>query len=656
MLNKVHSQKKQVYLNEYNVLMGNTTYLPFVSGLLQSYAETFSELVEHYRFMPILFIRKSVESILSEYDNPAVAAFSVFMWNEQFSLKLSEELKRRYPNCLIIFGGQQVPSNAQGYMEKYKFIDVVVRGGGEEIFAGVLNQFIYSKDFASIPDITWRESTTGSILANSLRREESINLDKFSSPYLNGIFDEIKKSNPLITFQAIIQSNRGCPFTCAYCSWHKASAVRLFSLERVAQEIEWCGRNSISYIFNADANFGIKSRDIKIAKMLADTKEKYGYPEKFRSCFTKNVGNRIYELVMLLVLNKLEKGVTLSFQSLNAVVLQNIRRSNIKLSIYHDLLKRFNAENIPVYTELILGLPGETIESWLFGIDQIFRSGLRGQLFIYPCEVYPNCEMGDFEYRRHFGIETRRILLTEIHGSVREDILSEYQSIVIATNSMPFDNWREMMLLSWFTMTFFSLRLGYFILIYLRNRFDVESMEFINFLLHGNESAIITSEVAIYRSHLDNFLLGKTGRGVVVQEYGEIYWDVEEASFFRVVSQLDDFYQELTALVKKFLNKREIIFNEEEVDELILFQKICIPRPKSNISDNFNFKWNFPEYLNSLELNQKGDLQEKQQICHVSGTDFENDLIKFSKEVILWGRKSNNICNPIKWTEPIVIS
>ena len=45
------------------------------------------------------------------------------MWNEQLSLRVAQEIKRRYPNCRIIFGGAQVPHEPQEYFIKHPFID-----------------------------------------------------------------------------------------------------------------------------------------------------------------------------------------------------------------------------------------------------------------------------------------------------------------------------------------------------------------------------------------------------------------------------------------------------------------------------------------------------------------------------------------------------
>ena len=116
--------KKRIYFNEYNIMMGQTTYLPLVSGVLRAYAEETPNITDHYEFMPFLFHVDRAENIISQIDNPSIAAFSVMMWNEQLSLTVAKEVKRRFPECIIIFGGAQPPHSPVEYFEKFPFIDI----------------------------------------------------------------------------------------------------------------------------------------------------------------------------------------------------------------------------------------------------------------------------------------------------------------------------------------------------------------------------------------------------------------------------------------------------------------------------------------------------------------------------------------------------
>src|SRR5574337_1983053 len=130
--------KKEVYLNEYNVLMSNAIYLPLASGLLQTYTTTIPAIRENYQFMPFLFIRDHPGKIMAQYKNPHVAAFSVSMWNMNLSMAIAKEVKKKFPECLIVFGGPNVPFHADNFFRQYPFIDVAVRGEGEQTFSDLL--------------------------------------------------------------------------------------------------------------------------------------------------------------------------------------------------------------------------------------------------------------------------------------------------------------------------------------------------------------------------------------------------------------------------------------------------------------------------------------------------------------------------------------
>ena len=62
--------------------------------------------------------------------------------------------------------------------------------------------------------------------------------------------------------------------------------------------------------------------------------------------------------------NGLSKGVTLAMQSVDSHTLKEIKRDNISIEDYQELQKRFTEDGIATYTEFILGLPGDTYDSF----------------------------------------------------------------------------------------------------------------------------------------------------------------------------------------------------------------------------------------------------------------------------------------------------
>ena len=290
----------------------------------------------------------------------------------------------------------------------------------------------------------------------------------------------------------------------------------------------------------------------------------------------------------------MEKGITLARQSNSKPVLANIKRGNIKLSSYAALQRRFNDLDVPVYTEMILGLPGETYESWRDGIQQILEAGLKNQLFVYQCEVYPNTEMGDPEYQRRFGIETLRTELREIHGSVRHDgWVVEYQDIIVASHSMSNADWRRMTKFATMTMLLHSMKLGFYVLGWLSERYDLPHVGLIEFLseracLRLDATPIIRQELDYIDNYLDAMMAG-AGRGCVLPGYLDIYWDIEEALFVRIAENLDAFFREFESIVRQYLDSKGVAYDERQVAEVVRYQRLRIPRRVSDGSSTDEF-------------------------------------------------------------------
>jgi len=650
------NQKLQVYFNEYNILMENTIYLPLVSGLLQAYAQTKDIIRENYQFMPFIFVRDHPEQILSQYQNPTVAAFSALMWNANLSLAVARRVKEKFPNCLIVFGGAQVPFDATDFFRVNPFIDVTVRGEGEQTFADLLIRFLDTRDFRDIPGISYRDSKTGACIRNDKESPLVTDLDVFPSPHLEGVFDQLMLMD--INFQAIVETNRGCPFSCTYCVSGQgglSKRYRLFSLNRVEKVIRWCGLNKIKFVFCADSNFGMLKRDLEIAEYFVQTKVKYGFPGKVMVTYGKNAEDNIYEVGRLLRKHGLEKGVTLSRQSNDPETLRNVRRKSIKLSTYNNLQRRYNKDNIPVYTELILGLPGETYQSFLRGIEEILQSGLKNQLLVYLCQVYPNTALAEVEYQTKFKISTVRIPLNELHCSVRtQEGIIEYEDIVVSTASMPVDDWKRAVVISWVMQLLHGLKLGFFILAYLVDRYHIKYTDFFEYIsllrMKSDHVRILKNEVLGFYDLVDSILQGNP-RGRIIPDFGFSYWAPEEASYLNISNQKEDFYDEMHEVVKEYLDNIGVDYDGEELKEIIEYQKGRVPSYKSLKTQEYYFERNVPEYFDYYFLESRHSLSRTPQIMSLSDVkDYKGDKKTFAWEIVVYGRKTDQMLYPVKWS------
>lgn len=647
--------KKEVYFNEFNLLMGDSTYLPLVSGILHAYCLQSELIAKHYEFMPYHFHIDAVDTIVAKFKNPSIAAFSVSMWNEQLSLKVARKVKAKFPQCKIIFGGAQVPHDGRDYLKEHGFIDFTVKGEGEDAFREILEANITSIIFPEITSVTYRNEQ-GEIQQGTGDRDTSKDLDVYPSPYTLGLYDKLIEDNPHFNFQAIIETNRGCPFKCTFCYWGMGGLRRKYrfhSLERVDSEINWIAQNKIAYVFNADSNFGMHRRDEDIATMLIEAKKEHGFPEKFRTCYGKNTDDRIFQIGSRLHEHQLEKGITISYQSVDDQVQENIKRDNIKLSVASELQRKFNELNVPVYTELILGLPGESITTWKNGIDQILNSGLKNQLFLYICEVLPNTDLADPDYQKLHGVKSRRIELTEIHVSPREEgWVKENEDIIIETKTMPLADWKTMLCFSWVTMLFHSLKISFYIMAFTRREYQLPYSQIISCLSDGNfdkqQYPQLARIHAAMHAKADRILDGE-GRGVLSDIYGGIYWEIEEILFLEISKVKQAFYQELRMLLCEQLTELGISFDQQALEEVCQFQALLIPESTKTKNSDYQFNYNLPEYFDHIFTSREIDLLPEPQFLRIDAVDFAGDLEKFARETVLWKRKNGTFLNTYTW-------
>ena len=235
------------------------------------------------------------------------------------------------------------------------------------------------------------------------------------------------------------ETNRGCPFSCTFCDWGSATAAKVyqFDLPRLFAELDWMGDHKIEFIFCCDANYGILTRDLDITEYAVQVKERTGYPQALSVQNTKNATERAYKVQKTLAEAGLNKGVTISLQSLDAPTLEAVKRRNISAESFMELQRRFTQDSIETYSDMILAMPEETYDTFVDGINQVIENGQHNRIQFNNLSILPNAEMGDPDYQKRYGMEVVQTKIINIHGSLTADEVQEYQELVVATTSMP---------------------------------------------------------------------------------------------------------------------------------------------------------------------------------------------------------------------------
>jgi radical SAM superfamily enzyme YgiQ (UPF0313 family) len=626
--------KLQIHLSQVNNTYGKNAFLPYSVALLQAYAQTIPIIQDNYEFTGFVYLREPIENIIKRLDNPSVFGISCYIWNNTYSLALAKAVKEAFPKCLIVLGGPHVPNRSEGFFLTHSYADLLVHGEGEVTFADILLERITSQDYTNILGISVNQNGTTYKTAS---RSRVTDLDKLPSPYLAGVLEDFPFDE--YDLHATQETHRGCPYSCTFCDWgsNTFAKVKQFGEERLNKEFEWFGQHRIEMAYNADANYGLFERDISLTKQMVEVKSKYGFPKKFRAAYAKNSNDRVFQIAKILNDADMNKGVTLSFQSMDDNTLEIIKRKNIKVKDFQNLMLKYRAENIPTYSEIIVGLPGETYDTFADGLDLLVSQGQHGSISVYTCEVLPNAELNDPAYRVKHGIRSVHVPVLFFHGTPAHDPHQECYELVTATSMLPEADWLRCQRISWAFQCFHCLGLTQRIAVFLSvgyRRFYEALLQFAD----DNPSTLI-GEVTKYITSLFAGILEGREWGVIDQRFGDIIWPPEEGGFLKFVAEKERFYQE----IKPFLNS---FVSGDLLDDLLTYQKTILISPQVEKLD-FSLNYNLHEYVEGVYVGQPVALTKEPSVYRVQNYKVYSDLPTYAREAVWYNRKTGKFTHEL---------
>jgi len=378
---------------------------PLSLGMLMAYAMKYEggRLGERYDFRASW---TGDESKIPPASEPAaVFLFSHYIWSSVQNLDHSARVKAANPRHVTIHGGPNVPKypgDVDTYFAAHPHVDVAVHGEGEITLAEALDALAPElahggtpklSVLADVPGLTVRD---GARIVRTAERSRLTKLDEIPSPFLNGLFDRFVDAE---LQSCVVETNRGCPYGCTFCDWGSATTqrIRQFSLDRVFAELEWCASNGSKVIALADANFGIFERDVAIAEKIAELRGRYGYPHHFGVNYAKNSIKHLKPIVKILCDAGILAYGQLSLQSTDKDTLATIRRSNIKLEKYDELAQEFRQAGLPLFIDLMMGLPGATVQSFRNDLQEAIDREVIPKA--YPTQLLVNSPMNEPAYR-----------------------------------------------------------------------------------------------------------------------------------------------------------------------------------------------------------------------------------------------------------------
>ena len=435
--------------------------------------------------------------------------------------------------------------------------------------------------------------------------------------------------------------NRGCPFSCTFCDWGSATASKVyrFELERLLAEIDWFADKKVEFVFCCDANFGILSRDTQIAQYAADIKSKIGYPQALSVQNTKNATDRAYETQKILNTSGLSKGVDLALQSIDKNTLESVKRANISIETYEILQQRFTSDGVATFTDIILGLPGETYESYVEGVSKLIENGQHNRIQFNNLSILPNAEMGDPKYQQKYGMVTVPSEIINIHGlrTTSEDDVAEVQELVIATQDMPKEDWVKTRAFSWMIALLHFDKLLPIPLILIHQVCGISFRQLTELFMRKGINGDTISEINSFFTEKAKDIQSGGFEFCNSPDWLDIWWPADEYMFIKLCreNKLDIFYQEAGKLLKLFLDSQFIDFPTDLLDQSIMLNRELVKLPFQEEDTYITTSYNIWEFFQSVLVGKPILLDEVGCNYHINRAGFSwSSWEKWYREVV----------------------
>lgn len=423
----------------------DANYFPLGCGFVAAYA--LKELGDQIS-VKIFKYPEDLSTHLNHY-NPRIVAFSNYSWSFNLCYAFAHRIKKKYPNTVVVFGGPNYPGepeNQTDFMLTHTAIDFHIEGEGEIAFVE-LYKVLEAHDFLlkKIRDKSQKIPSThylaGDVLIHGLNLPRITDINIIPSPYLIGLMDKFFDT----VLIPMLQTSRGCPYTCAYCHDGISYMNKLcrFSQQRINDEIMYVFyRHKVANLALSDTNFGIYEEDMETVRLVAALRNHHDWPTFIDVATAKQNKNRMINMAGML-----KGGLFLgaSVQSTDSEVLKNINRRNLPLEQMIELAQLPMLNGGTSFSEVILCLPGDTKDKHVRSVLDMLDIGIE-EVRMYQFILLPGTLAASEQYRNKYGYKTRFRILPRCFGSYslyREDFdIFEYHEVCVENNTMPYDDYK----------------------------------------------------------------------------------------------------------------------------------------------------------------------------------------------------------------------
>ena len=293
---------------------------------------------------------------------PQIIGFGVYIWNVAQTTEVIAVIKRVRPEIIIILGGPEVSHETEG-QKIVELADHVITGEADLKFAEVCRVLL--EDRAELPLGQDAQQRVPTMLPKIIPAEPP-DFSRLVLPY------EFYTDADIAHRIVYVEASRGCPFTCEFCLSSLDIPVRQAPLDKFLAAMQRLMDRGLKQFKFVDRTFNLH---IATSKAILEFFLARYQPGMFFH----------FELVPDRLPDELRAGIVkfppgslqfeVGIQTFNPEVGDNIsRRQN-----YERLADNFNylrkETSVHLHADLIVGLPGETLESFAAGFDQLIALG-----------------------------------------------------------------------------------------------------------------------------------------------------------------------------------------------------------------------------------------------------------------------------------------
>lgn len=279
-----------------------------------------------------------VEKILNE--KPKIVGIGVYIWNAIDVERILETLKKVSPDTIVILGGPEV--SYEPFRIDISSADFIIQGEGEEYFYELCKDILDGKE-----------------PKQKIFPPKPIDISKINLPY--ALYDENDIANRYI----YVEASRGCPYLCEFCLSSIDKKVREFDIDKLLNEFRILWDKGVRNFKFIDRTFNLNIESAtKILDFFLEKEEKYMvHFEVIPDNFPVSLKEKIKHFPPATL--QLEVGI----QTLKKDIAKNIRRNLNIPKIKENLAFLENETNAHIHLDLIIGLPGESLESFGENLD-----------------------------------------------------------------------------------------------------------------------------------------------------------------------------------------------------------------------------------------------------------------------------------------------